>query len=89
MANQWAHLGGHGNVRGDRAALNVKIPRDVKKALDAAAADSGMPTADYVALVLARRLGLPTPDYIVLPDTAPPDQLDLGLQDRRETRLSA
>lgn len=89
MANEWAHLGGHGNVRGDRVAMHVKVPRDLKAAIDAAAAESGMPIADYVSLVLAKRLGLPSPEYIVLPDSATVDQLDLGLPDRRETRLSA
>lgn len=83
-------LGGYGKVRGsNRVNLRVRIPEDIKAAVDQAAAESGLPITDYVALVLARRLGLPDPDYIVTSDAAMPEELDLGIPDRREGRISA
>ena len=87
---QAGSFGGHGRVRGsDRVSLRVRIPRDVKAAVDAAAAESGLPITDYVALTLARRLNLPDPDYISIPAPSDQDELELGLPDRREGRLSA
>ena len=87
--NEWSHLGGNGRRRGDRVALAVKIPTGLKQALDAAAAESGIPLTDYVTLALGRRLGIPDPDYIVTPAAEVAPELDLGLPDRREIRISA
>lgn len=87
--NEWSHLGGHGRRRGERVALAVKVPVGLKSALDAAAAESGLPLTDYVTLALGRRLGIPDPDYIVASSSPTPPELDLGLPDRRESRLSA
>lgn len=87
--SQAGSYGGHGRKRGNRVRLPVQIPTDLKAALDKAAEDSGLPLTDYVTLVLGRRLGLPDPDYIVIPDGMLPDELDLGLPDRREIRISA
>lgn len=82
-------MGGYRRVRGDRVSLAVKIPRDLKAAIDAGAAESDLPIGDYVTLLLARRLGLPDPDYITTADVPRPPELELGLPDRREGRLSA
>lgn len=81
--------GGRGKRRGSRVPLAVKVPEDLKRALAAAAEESGLPLTDYVTLVLGRRLNMPDPDYITLPGAVPLDELDLGLPDRREIRISA
>lgn len=81
--------GGRGKRRGNRVSLVVKVPEDLKRAVEAAAAESGLAITDYVTLVLGRRFNMPDPDYIDLPSAVPVDQLDLGLPDRRESRLSA
>lgn len=84
-------LGGRGRKRGERVAIRLMVPPDVKDAVVAAANESGLPIMDWVTLALARRLGVPDPSYIQVPDgTPPPDELDLGLPNRRERpRMSA
>ena len=88
-ASQAGALGGYGKLRGDRVSLAVRIPRDLKAAIDAGAAESQLPMGDYVTLLLARRLGVPDPEYIAPADLESTDELDLGLPDRRERRLTA
>lgn len=82
--------GGRGKRRGNRVSLVVKVPEDLKRAVEAAAAESGLAITDYVTLVLGRRFNMPDPDYITQLDIPEPTpELDLGLPDRRETRMSA
>lgn len=50
--------------KGDRSAITCRVPVAHREVIEQAAAEEGMGISDYVALVLARSLGLPDPEFI-------------------------
>jgi hypothetical protein len=50
--------------KGARSAITCRVPVDHREVIEEAAAKEGLGISDFVALVLARNLGLPDPEFI-------------------------